>query len=369
MKMKRRLQIAQHVNPVDEAIILLYMMVNKVDFPEALEKSLDVHPADREIYQERYNIIMTIYHNVKEHLAAQKDRIEYYFKSHNDNFLMYGILSILWDYNNPNNSLPEYKEGFQDISEADRVRFYAQIIDYDEYISTPKERLQTQSDLIAFLDGTSYDKAVKWEILSIFHQQEAKYHEVRTLLLEIIKLFENKYRPLIAKLERDFYDYWSSYQTSNDIIDTITKKLNVSWQDNTTDQIVMPTIFQSLGVGITIDEEDPAKQNIIRIGIMMDSDFIIASHKTTKEEVVAIGKLLSDKSKVDILERVSKKPCYGKELATELSLTTATISYHVNALIEKSLLKAEVNANKVYYSLNQEKLNAYLEDIKSFFIR
>lgn len=367
--MEKKLQIAQHVNLVDEAIVLICNWVNKDNLDEPYERYLEIHQEDHEKYKERFSNIMTMYLDVKEQLTPKKDRIEYYFKARSDDFFTYGMLSIFWDYHNHNNTLPTYEECSSSLAETDRVRFYASLIDFYEFMNTPKEKLQTLTDLIAFLESTSYDKEIKWEALRLFNHQEASYNEVRGILLEVIELLENRYGALIAKLEKEFYDYWIEYQKTKDIIVTIKERLCVTWKDNQAGTIIIPHIFQPFCVSISIDEDNPAKLEVIRIGIMMSNNFVVTGHRMKIEDIVNIGKLLSDKSKVDILERVSKKPCYGKELATELSLTTATISYHVNALLEKSLLKAEVNANKVYYSLNQEKLAAYLEDVKNFFMK
>ena len=69
---------------------------------------------------------------------------------------------------------------------------------------------------------------------------------------------------------------------------------------------------------------------------------------------------LSDQKRIDILRMVSKRPWYGKELASHFKLTTATMSYHLNRLVNAGLLRIEVGEQKrIYYTLNREMLEQY----------
>lgn len=366
--MTKRLQILQQANLIDEAYILLYYWVNKDDMEESFQRNSDLYEGDLDQYQERYDILHAIYCDMKEHFSHQKERIEYLFKSRNVDFSTYAALSLLWNFYEYNNQLKPYNEVFGNIEEENKVRAYARLIDCDDSSITSYEKLKSQADLIAFLEDSSYDKEARWEAIKIYNNQESYYNEVLTILTETVGLFQTRHQTSIATLEKTFYDYWNKYQSKNDIIDTLQEKSGLSWASDATETIVLPHLFQPFSVALSIDEENPSKPGIIRIGIMMDDKFILTDRRIKKEDIVNIGKLLSDKSKVDILEYVSKKPCYGKELANELQLSTPTISYHVNALLKERLLKAEVSANKVYYSLNRESLSAYLDNVKNYFL-
>ncbi len=364
--MKKRLQILQQANLVDEAFILLYYWVNKDDMEEAFQRNAYVPEQDMEQHKERFHILYSIYCDVKEHFAGRRERIEYLFKDRN-NFSTYAALSILWNFNDYNNRLRPYEEVFGGLDEESKVKAYARLIDCDDSISTPDEKLRSQGDLIAFLEGSPYNKETKWEAIKIYHNQEEYYNEVLALLTETIELFKKRHQSSITMLEKTFYDYWSEYQSKKDIIENIQEKLSLAWEASAAGIILLPHLFQPFSVALSVDEDDPSKPDVIRIGVMLNEKFVLTGKRIQKEDIVNIGKLLSDKSKVDILEFASKKPCYGKELAGELQLSTATISYHVNALLKERLLKAEVSANRIYYSLNRETLEACLDDVKNYF--
>ena len=75
-------------------------------------------------------------------------------------------------------------------------------------------------------------------------------------------------------------------------------------------------------------------------------------------------KLLSDKSKFEILCYVSRQCAYGAQIAKELQLTTPTISYHMQALMNAGFIKFRKENNRLYYSLNREYLEEFLEMTK-----
>jgi DNA-binding transcriptional ArsR family regulator len=366
---EKKLKIFQRTNLVDEAFVLLYSVINKDDMEEEFERIVALQQNNNEEYIEKYQIIHSIYTEVKSHFADRRDRIEYLFKERNADFMTYASLSILWNLQDYNKRLVPYTEIFGAMKVEKKVQSYAGLIDSEEYCNTPKERLSNLTDLICFLENSSLESGVKWEIIKIFNNQEVFYDEVNSLLAETIELIVSKHQASILKLEEDFYQYWSEFQKENDIIETIQEKLNINWESRSPDTVLLPHLYPPFSVTLSMDAEDLSKPDVLRIGIMMDKNFIITDKRVKKEDIVNIGKLFSDKSKVDILEIVGSRPCYGKELANELQLSTATISYHVNSLIKEGLLKAEVNSNKVYYSLNREALATYLEDVKKYFLQ
>ena len=79
------------------------------------------------------------------------------------------------------------------------------------------------------------------------------------------------------------------------------------------------------------------------------------------QQIVRTMKLLSDKSKFEILCRIHKEPAYGKQLAQEMKLTSATISHHMSALIAEGLVTMQMEEKKVYYQQDKENLRRILD--------
>ncbi len=366
--MKENLKLLRGANLVDEAILILYQWANKDALEQIKEEYRGLYPEDQKRYDRIWDILLDIYYTVKEELKPKKDRIDYYFKSQNNNYFFLASFAFLWDFHCTENKLISYEERFGKLTEEEILKAYAQVISIDEADVMAADEVQTYDDFISFLDASSCSREMKWDILKIFHQQKEAYEEVATLIRETVNLIERQFGRQIAELEQGFYDYWSGLQEKEDILALVQRNLKVTWEVNEKGTILLPMLFQPISVTLAV-HTDTKIYDILHIGIILDQRLITNARRMGPEDIVNIGKLLCDKSKVDILKMTAEKPCYGKEIAAELGLSTATISYHVNALMKLGLLQAELSSNRVYYSINQEKLTEYLEDIRKYFTK
>lgn len=76
------------------------------------------------------------------------------------------------------------------------------------------------------------------------------------------------------------------------------------------------------------------------------------------EDIVYLLKTIADETRLRILGIVAAGPVTGKDLAERLDLTPATISHHVRKLVDGGVLIATPEAQRVWYSLNNDLLLA-----------
>lgn len=80
-------------------------------------------------------------------------------------------------------------------------------------------------------------------------------------------------------------------------------------------------------------------------------------------------KALADPKRAAILRLLKRRQWYGKELADHFSLSTATMSYHMEKLISSRLVRFEMGEKKrVLYSINREGVKAMLESLQQDFL-
>jgi DNA-binding transcriptional ArsR family regulator len=365
--MRKLLEIQRHVNLADEAFTLLYYWINKDDMEATFDIYSEYYQSNADSYCKKYNLLLDIYQYVKDNLQVKKEILEYYFKLRGAEFTCYGALALLGNNQKNGNEICTYEEYFSNITEKQKIKQYALIINGEEAMNLPEE-LNSFSELVTFIDSSSYDQVVKWEFIKIYHNQEKYFDEVRGIISKVINLMTSKYSEQITNIEQEFYEYWSNVEKEDGIIATIRKQLNLTLEISEQGTVIEPLLFLPFSVIVSIKEGIHTIRDVIRLSILLDKRMVVADRKIKKDDVINIGKLLSDKSKVDILEIVSKRPSYGKEIANELELSTATISYHVNTLLKEGFLKADVNSNKVYYSINRDRISACLGDIKNYFV-
>ncbi len=71
---------------------------------------------------------------------------------------------------------------------------------------------------------------------------------------------------------------------------------------------------------------------------------------------------LGDSKRLEIIRLTAQRSWYSTELANHFNLKPATLSYHINKLVEADLLTINLGENKrFYYSLNKDSLEEYLK--------
>lgn len=81
------------------------------------------------------------------------------------------------------------------------------------------------------------------------------------------------------------------------------------------------------------------------------------------DELASSLKIISDKTRLEILKILAVEPSYGKALAKEMNLSAATISHHLEQLKAIGLVNEERIKNIKYYSTNPNNLKVLLNRI------
>jgi len=96
----------------------------------------------------------------------------------------------------------------------------------------------------------------------------------------------------------------------------------------------------------------------IVIGGATDSRIIQQSAKTKSDLFFSC---LGDAKRLEIMRLTAQRPWYSTELATYFNLKPATLSYHLNKLVEADLLNmTNGEAKRFYYTLNRDAISSYL---------
>lgn len=75
-------------------------------------------------------------------------------------------------------------------------------------------------------------------------------------------------------------------------------------------------------------------------------------------DLARLLKVIADETRLRILGAIAARPLTGKDLATLLDLTPATISHHMRKLTDAGIVMAESDAQRQWYRLNADLLLA-----------
>lgn len=106
-----------------------------------------------------------------------------------------------------------------------------------------------------------------------------------------------------------------------------------------------------------------------------DSDTLIVlkninpmKEKLTAEHLIKFTKILSDKTRLNILKYIAKKPSFGIELSEHFKVSRPTISHHLDTFNKIGLVNIERDKNTKYYSLNKITYKRYLKELNDFVV-
>lgn len=100
-------------------------------------------------------------------------------------------------------------------------------------------------------------------------------------------------------------------------------------------------------------------------GLLVDRIFNYGSEQNQQKEwIQAQLKTISDKSKFEILSLLKEKSKYNLEIAEQLGLTPATVSHHMNQLLNMDLVTVEKKKGKVYYHSSMEELERVVQRMR-----
>jgi len=101
----------------------------------------------------------------------------------------------------------------------------------------------------------------------------------------------------------------------------------------------------------------------VTIGVLVRRSNMPKSIGYIQSNLPNILKLLGDKSKFDLLCRMTGRRCYGLELANETGLSCGTISKHLNTLFSSGLLTVQRVNNRVYYQTDEGAIRRFLNQL------
>ena len=83
----------------------------------------------------------------------------------------------------------------------------------------------------------------------------------------------------------------------------------------------------------------------------------------TEQQAIKLFKCLADKSRIQILKSLMEEEMYAERLSERLSLTPATISFHIKKLVDAGAVKSRKEQYYTVYAVNGDVFNVSILEI------
>lgn len=307
-------------------------------------------------------------------LKKYQEDLQYYFGSDDDSKTdCVGRLVLLWEewcgYSFSNTK--EYSQYLDQLTEQEYCEKFSYALQgYNNAVRdiSTDVTYSTPIEIIEFIMKMDADESDKWKVQTVFLARKEHQKKALSLIDMAIKVLK-EYAAELEKIGGEFKTYWSEILGDKPFRDYVADKLSVKLDENPLGYTLRPSFIACNMMGVHADSNDDGtykSPDRAVLGIIFSDEFDLRTNVTNDDKAFdnyafSVLKLLSDKSKFEILSYTKEKPAYGSELAKHLNLTTATISHHMTGLVTAGLVEMKKEENRIYYLANKKVLGDVLD--------
>lgn len=373
--------ISPKMNDITEGIALLKHLSAGEKYADLRESLSKRYALSFQGGLQKFELLERIEQNAENIFQDEMNEVRYYFSNYSDNKVnsaeigCAGALTLLWDIDTDLEieNISELQIYLNELSEAKYCnKFGALLQNYTELIhlesDLQKEETTEPFAIIQYLMKMDISDEEKWKLQKIFCDRATHQQKVLALLEKAIEVIHH-FQTELNELTDAFCKYWTCSLEKCSITAFLSQNESLEFPENPLGFYIRPSVIcpNVISMQLNMSEIDnPSdKPDYFKFGILFGEDFHIKTAYDNKDDthetyITQALKLLSDKSKFEILSYIRDKYAYGSELAKHLNLTTATVSHHMSALLASGLVRLKRVDNRVYYTSNKDALEEIL---------
>lgn len=221
--------------------------------------------------------------------------------------------------------------------------------------------LKHHEDLMNMIKDISTDEQYKWQLLLLIENPKQQIQTFYGLLNDIKPLYDSLFKPLEADAKTLAESFENPTPTPQSFFESMTNNLVSADILPATD---IP-LFISLVFPYAFMQKEDLSGRFLMWGLNMQEGFkLIAKQKENQaQERIQVFKLLSDKTRYEVLKLIASGITSTKTIADKLDVSSATISYHINAFFTSNIIRF-AKEKKVKYEVNFDRLDALWDTFK-----
>lgn len=362
--------IEDNINIVEEVKDTLYFITNEEKFLNALRNNLKKNniDADKYISKNLKNYFKFI-EKFKSRNKISMDRLKIFFKDISNELEKSPCIAAVFINNMTVEDLIQGRERILSLEE-DYLRELTEkdILDLGDFIEGEElENLDVKKEFMPFLiNKLTIEEKDKWWLTVITQEPQKYLVELIDILLESLEVFKETFKVMEKDVEKFIEEFRMLVDNNKNFIFEVTGlKIFDTWES---DIHIYPSFARYNAVSFTSNRSfifNREKLEYMYFGWKFYELVKLSRGKNSEVELLNDRlKCFSDKSKFNIIKMLREKPMFGQEIASKLSLTTATVSYHMNALILAKLVYIEKEDNRVYYIVDKDAMEEFFNILR-----
>lgn len=369
-------KISKEIDYMSEAYQLFTFLENEKPFAEKEKELLARNEDHAEGITRIFGLLKRIEKEAGKVFGRQKKEISFYFRYERENeddnlfpladFLLLSDTMVCFRGKRP----AQMKKELEEMPEEEYCRIFGETLQHYgcNIYDFECEKDKTPADVTKRILKMKLPDELKLNLQEMFWNREEHREKLFALLEKGIAFLHQFEEELQEEVER-FYQYWKERLEKQSFFDYIKEELQLDVGPNELGYEIWVSLIavSRISYGRELEDDGSCKgKDIAHVGTLVAAGInpLFNREKSEKElEMYAadVLKVLSDRSKFEILSYIKDKSAYGSELAKYMGLTTATISHHMNALLLCGLVEMERENNRVFYRENKQAVEEVLE--------
>lgn len=348
--------------PLLECCVLLEVFCNERNYQDYISKLLNDDDAEKEQMMEVLKTCEVMKNEMGKCFTQNFEKYSTYFKIYGKSDLS-PIMQFIYTYHDFSITDPFAQlQFFYDVLNRDEncfIRAYVMQEDEDHNVQKmDKEALLESFQNLEINDGD------RWKIWSMHMQFKHVLDVIADIMRELMPIYKS-HKEAMQKCYAMFEQDKNKVYPQGNMYDNLKSELGISYEEEGKDIIIIPSFALCVSISFIDRIEFYTNDIYILWGTLSSKNIKNKRRIITMEQMCAGLKLLSDKSKFEILCYVANEKAYGAQIAKELKLTTPTISYHMQSLVNVGFISFEKLNNRLYYKAEKEYIAEFLEIVRN----
>lgn len=359
-------KLIRDVNVVFECAQVLYHEISGRSCRSLRDAMLKKSNVEPQVIESCFNPIMDMSEELFRNLSADRSVTEYLFGGHTELDRCFAFYILHDIFRTPS---PDFESDIEKIKLISRAEFFVNLYSLlsDEFPDTEYTgEVRSYADLINFIGVLPLSPELKWQLCSFYNNFDAMRNALAAILYEAGKLYMEKYE----KVKHYVGWFTSNYEQSvgSDAVGYITENYNLKLNSTPDILYVVPSVSMCSDSLYLMNYTSDKESDFYYVGVLNDPLRGFGDSGANEELLCRALKVMGDPRKFETLKLLAQKPRYGQQLARELQISTATVSHHMAQLVELELVKIERDANRVYYTVNKDKMKLLFSDFAKLFL-
>ena len=321
-----------------------------------------------EIVSEEY---LSFVRKAEEKLKPFSDEIEiFYMKQYSSSYDFIELISRKYEIIGYKTEM-EYINMIRNLSEEDikNAIVYSIMLSNEEHlheddkIRKVEDISSNKEKLLSFIKELPVDSGTKWTLFLMVESPKEYMNRYINLMTGLLPLFNEIYSPFENEI-REYGKHLVDFLNENG--EKGLKEITYSVIDSKILSSGDINLFISVVFSYAVSLFDKEEIKYIVWGLRMEEAFrkMKEINENKIVERVQIFKNLGDKTRYEVLKLIAEGETSVKNIANQLGVSSATISYHINNFLTSKIIKFDKGKNKLNYVIDYELLEEVIKGLK-----